>query len=223
MIWLIISLIAIWVFSTILIVATLDKEPSSKLYKLLREICDLLRDVLKTLMDFCDTIKDRIAQTVRLTIDSPEFKDKIREQVKEAIEEHDGMKTVRLESIEDFQPIEFADVPITEPEPPVATGMSHEEIEESVTKEVNVQEYGDRFFYDNYGSNKRDNGGNILVRDTNRAFLRALAERSGVYNITLSAYLDNIITDHIQRYEDEIREVVGGKYSPDNLNNSANL
>ena len=221
--WLIISLFAIWVFITILVVTTLDREPSSKLYKLLREICDLLRDVLKTLMDFCDTIKDRIALTVKLTIESPEFMDKIRERVNEAIEERERMKTVRLESIEDFQPIEFADVPIRDPEPPVAAGMSHDEIEESVTKEVNVQKYGDRFFYDNYGPNKRANGGNILVRDTNRAFLRTLAERSGVYNITLSAYLDNIITDHIQRYEDEIREVVGGKYSPDNLNNSENL
>lgn len=49
-----------------------------------------------------------------------------------------------------------------------------------------------------------------------------MTERSGVDNITMAAYLDNIIRDHIGRYGDEILGVFDGKYSPDKLNN-ANL
>lgn len=204
-------------------VIALIKSPSSKLWVQLNEICKLLQEMINILRDFCNTVNAKIETTINSTVESPEFREKLRECIKNAIEEYEMMKDVRFEPIEDYPSIESIEPSVTEPDKPMAQGMAFDEIEDAVMKGGVVQEYGDRFFYDNYGPNKRSKGGNILVSDSNREFLRTVTSLSGVYNMTLSAYLDNIITDHIKRYGDEIMGVVNGKYNPDNLNNSENL
>lgn len=199
------------------------KAPSSKLRIQLMEICELLREIADTLKEIRNNMGAKADSSVKSVVESPEFQEKIQESVQRAFHMKKLEDSIIFEPTDDIYSIEeIVEVPVAEPEPPAAQELSHEENEKAIEQEFDVQEYGDHFFYDNYGPNKRANGRSILVSDSNRDFLRVMTERSGVDNITMAAYLDNIIRDHIGRYGDEILGVFDGKYSPDKLNN-ANL
>lgn len=205
--------------SVTLSVIAFVKSPSSKYPEQLVEICELLREISTTLKEIHANMGTQTASLVKSTVESSDFLDKIRERLKQAIGEYDMMKSARFERIEEFQPIESIDDSITEPDSPIAQGIAFDELEDAVSKQDSVKQYGDRFFVDNFGPDKKHNGMAIRIRKSFHEFLGRVSFRSCADEANMTTYLDNIIADHIERYKEEIQAVYHGDYIPDKYKN----
>ncbi|MCM1141222.1 MAG: DUF3408 domain-containing protein [Muribaculum sp.] len=201
--------------SVTLSVIVFVKPPSSKFPERLVEICELLREIATTLNDIHANMGKQTATLVKSSIESSDFLDKIRERLIQAIEEYDMMKSARFERIDEFQPIESIDDSITEPDTPIAQGMAFDELEVAVSKQDSVQQYGDRFFVDNFGPDKKNNGKTIWIRKSFHENLWRIATRSCAEDGNMTTYLDNIIADHFERYKEVIEAINQGKYIPE--------
>ena len=138
------------------------KTPSSKLRIQLMEICELLREIADILKEIRKNMVAKAESSVKSVVESPEFQEKIQESVQRAFHMKKLEDSIIFEPTDDICSIEeVVEEPVAEPESPTAQELSHEENEKSIEQEFDVQEYGDHFFYDNYGPNKRANGRSV--------------------------------------------------------------
>lgn len=152
--------------------------------KLFRELVDYTENIPKTLDGVTATCANNIAHLVH-------------EQLFGTAQENAAPSEVSLSDVEfgnDIQPLDIVDVADTRP---LATGISMEELEDAF-------EFRNDFLEERFRGKDRVGSKCVVIRKSYHEMLRAVCRISGNDELTMSGYLDNILTDHFNRHGAEI-------------------
>lgn len=210
-----IFVLALGGMSIIFSIIALATVPSLNHREQLKEICELLREIQDTLKDIHSNLGVKMESTIKSAINSDEIMERLRNSLKTILDEQYLCHPVQFEDVEFAPRIEDLEDSNSEPDKPMAQCNSFDEIEESVSQQHKVKQYGDRFFVDNFGPDKKNNGMAIRIRKSFHQQLGRISFRSCADGANMTTYLDNIIADHLERYKDEVDAVCHGDYIPD--------
>ncbi len=152
--------------------------------KLFRELVDYTENIPKTLDGVTATCANNIANLVH-------------EQLFGTALEKAAPSEVSLSDVEfgnDIQPLDIVDVADTGP---LANGTSMEELEDACAFRTD-------FLEERFRGKDRAGSKCVVIRKGYHEMLRAVCRMSRNNELTMSGYLDNILTDHFNRHGSEI-------------------
>lgn len=152
--------------------------------KLFRELVDYTENIPKTLDGVTANCANNIANLVH-------------EQLFGTAQENATPSEVSLSDVEfgnDIQPLDIVDVADTRP---LATGTSMEELEDAF-------EFRNDFLEERFRGKDRVGSKCVIIRKSYHEMLRVVCRMSRNDELTMSGYLDNILTDHFNRHGAEI-------------------
>lgn len=151
--------------------------------KLFRELVDYTTGIPKTLDGVTSTCANNIANLVH-------------EQLFGTVKENAGASELSLSDVEfnDIKPVDMSDISDTKP---LATGTSLEELE-------NAFAFRTEFLEERFRGKDRIGSKCVVIRKSYHEMLKVVCRMAGNDELTMSGYLDNILTDHFNRYGAEI-------------------
>lgn len=152
--------------------------------KLFRELVDYTENIPKTLDGVTTTCANNIANLVH-------------EQLFGTVQENAGPTELSISDVEfgnDIRPVDISDISDTKP---LATGITMEELED-------VSVFRTDFLEERFRGKDRVGSKCVVIRKSYHEMLRAVCRIAGNDELTMSGYLDNILTDHFNRYGTEI-------------------
>lgn len=152
--------------------------------KLFRELVDYTENIPKTLDGVTSTCANNIAHLVH-------------EQLFGTAQENATPSEVSLSDVEfgnDIQPLDIVDVADTRP---LANGTSMEELEDAF-------EFRTDFLEERFRCKDRIGSKCVVIRKSYHEMLGVVCRMSRNDELTMSGYLDNILTDHFNRHGSEI-------------------
>lgn len=152
--------------------------------KLFRELVDYTTSIPKTLDGVTSTCANNIANLVH-------------EQLFGTAQENADSTELSISDVEfgnDIRPIDISDISDTKP---LATGITMEELED-------VSVFRTDFLEERFRGKDRIGSKCVVIRKNYHEMLRAVCRMAGNDELTMSGYLDNILTDHFNLYGTEI-------------------
>lgn len=152
--------------------------------KLFRELVDYTENIPKTLDGVTTTCANNIANLVH-------------EQLFGTNRENVSPSEVSLSDVEfgnDIQPLDIGDIADTKP---LATGTSMEELEDAFAFKA-------YFLEEKFRGKDRIGSKCVVIRKSYHEMLKVVCRMAKNDELTMSGYLDNILTDHFNRHGSEI-------------------
>lgn len=180
-------------------IAVYDRKLSrtkKDMQKLFRELVDYTEAIPKTLDGVTSTCANNIVNLVH-------------EQLFGTVQDNAGPSEISLSDVEfadDIQSFDIADVTDTKP---LATGTSLEELEDAFA-------FRNDFLEERFRGKDRDGAKCVIIRKSYHEVLKSVCRMVGNDELTMSGYLDNILTDHFNRYAGELEAMAS-------VNNKSNV
>lgn len=152
--------------------------------KLFRELVDYTENIPKTLDGVTSTCANNIANLVH-------------EQLFGTAQDNAGPTELSISDVEfdnDIRPVDISDISDTKP---LATGTSLEELENAFT-------FRTEFLEERFRGKDRVGSKCVVIRKSYHEMLKVVCRMAKNEELTMSGYLDNILTDHFNRYGVEI-------------------
>lgn len=160
--------------------------------KLFRELVDYTENIPKTLDDVTGTCANNIVNLVH-------------EQLFGKAQENAEVSEFSLSDVEfgnDIQPVDVSDISDTKP---LATGTSMEELEDAFAFRTD-------FLEERFRGKDRIGSKCVVIRKSYHEVLKVVCRMAGNDELTMSGYLDNILTNHFNRYSSQLEALASGSH-----------
>lgn len=152
--------------------------------KLFQELVDYTTDIPKTLDGATTTCANNIANLVHKQLFGTVLENAISSDV----------STSDAEFVNDIRPFDITDIDDTKS---LATGTSMEELD-------GVFAFRTEFLEERFRGKDRIGSKCVVIRKSYHEVLKVVCRMAGNDELTMSGYLDNILTDHFNRYSREL-------------------